>query len=166
MKRETSRNIYIKYSLIILLMFILIVLSLFIISWITHKDIDYGPDPHTHVVFLVQQGDGNMSSGCLFELTGGCGPSVKITEHCIKVGKEGRSLITLRWPEDGNSSYSIDFRQRTDDEKWLDAAETIGFDAPLELKDQDIFNGDILIIQLVENETKIVLHQDHIIYRE
>lgn len=118
---------------------------------------DFPDDPeknYLHIVADLSQGEGNLTSGCLFELIKGSGDGVEIKDFTIKVGKEGGASISLKWPEDGNISYSIDSQQRIDDEKWWDAAETMGFDAPLGLT--GINNRDSIEIKIVYKNDDIV----------
>jgi FlaG/FlaF family flagellin (archaellin) len=57
----------------------------------------------------LRQGDGNISNGCLFVLTKGAGNGVYMEDHIIKVCKKGEMPVSLKWPEDGNTTaYNID----------------------------------------------------------
>jgi flagellin-like protein len=79
---------------VILMVAITVVLAGVLYVWAT--DIIQIPvgEPNTFVAIL-EQGDGNMTSGCLFILTKGSGDKVRIDEYQIKISEEGKSPITL-----------------------------------------------------------------------
>ncbi|MCK5562137.1 MAG: hypothetical protein KAJ51_16175 [Thermoplasmata archaeon] len=112
----------------------------------------------------VRQGEGNLTEGSFVTLTKGSGEGVKIADYTIRVGKEGRTLIPLRWPADGNSSYSIDSQQRLDDDKWWDAAETMGFDAPAGL--WNIVDGDTIEVKIKNEVSGDIVFSGSFTYRE
>ncbi len=118
------------------------------------------------ILATLDQGDGNMTSGCLFTLTKGSGSSVRIRDYTIRVGAEGKSLIALRWPEDGNSSYSIDTKLTPDDGEWWEATERMGFDAPPGLKAQDITDGNTIEVKIKNERTGNVVYTGKFTYRD
>ncbi|MCK5560109.1 MAG: type IV pilin [Thermoplasmata archaeon] len=118
------------------------------------------------IIATLDQGDGNMTSGCLFTLSKGSGSSVEIRDYTILVGKAGQSPIALRWPEDGNSTYTIDIGLYGDDGLWWDAAETMGFDAPAGLKAQDITDGDTIEVIIKNEKTETIVYTGSFNYRD
>jgi flagellin-like protein len=147
---------------IILMVAITVVLASVLYLWI--ENLIEEPNPPESIHAELEQGDGNLTEGCLFTLTKGSGDSVKIKDYTIRVGKEGRSLIPLRWPKDGNSSYTIDSGMKSNDEDFWDATETMGFDAPSWLT--GIHNGDSIEVIIKNEATGDIVFKRTFIYNE
>jgi flagellin-like protein len=147
---------------VILMVAITVVLAGVLYLWVVQL-IDRpegGPD---NIVASLEQGDGNMTSGCLFILTKGSGERVRIDEYRIRISEKGKSPITLEWPEDGNSSYSLGDEHPNDSEFW-DATERIGFDAPPHLTDIEV--GEIVEVSLVHLKTNKVVFSSSFTYHD
>jgi FlaG/FlaF family flagellin (archaellin) len=116
------------------------------------------------IIANLEQGPGNMTSGCLFTLQKGSGEPVKISDYRFKVGERGNSLYTLKWPDDGNTTYSIDSMLRTNDGEWWDATEVIGFDAPPGLT--GVEDGDTLEVSIIFLGSSEVVYFGQFTYRD
>ncbi len=147
---------------VILMVAITVVLAGVLYVWVT--SLSSTEDTVENIVAQIGQGEGNLTEGSFVIVTKGSGEGVKIADYTIRVGKEGRTLIPLRWPADGNSSYSIDSQQRLDDDKWWDAAETMGFDAPAGL--WNIVDGDTIEVKIKNEVSGDIVFSGSFTYRE
>jgi flagellin-like protein len=148
---------------VILMVAITVVLAGVLYVWVTQ--IAQPPDDDLRqIVASLDQGDGNMTSGCLFTLTKGSGDKVRIEEYSIKVSEEDRSPVTLEWPEDGNSTYTLDSKQYANDGDYWDATERMGFDAPPGLT--GIEDGEVIEVSIVHMESDTVVFSSKFNYHD
>ena len=105
----------------------------------------------------LNQGEGNLISGCLFTITNDDSKSFQIEEYWIQAGIDV-NFVTLDWPEDGNQSYNVGA-------SW-DPGETIGFDAPPELQSMKIVDGDEIYVIIHHLETDDLVFSRSIVYKE
>ncbi|MCK5560367.1 MAG: hypothetical protein KAJ51_07220 [Thermoplasmata archaeon] len=153
-----------KFCLIILII-IIIFFVIFTYTWIP-TDHPTRPPQLESIVAELEQGDGNMSSGCLFVLIKGKGSSVNIEDYYIKVNKKGQMPITLKWPEDGNITHYSTSSYIVDEYEWWDFYEVMGFDAPPQLRKQNITDGEIIEVKIVHIETNTLVFKDEFIYQD
>jgi hypothetical protein len=124
-----------------------------------------GPSSNDEIIIAeLKQGDGNISSGCLFVLTKGPGERVNLENYHVKVCKKGHYPVIFKWPEDYNTS-SIIYRDFIDP-KWWDATARIGFDAPPELQIQNIVDGDIIEVSIININTGAEVYFGSFTYRD
>ena len=148
---------------VILMVAITVVLAgvLYVWAWQIVEPPGNHPD---HLVAILEQGEGNRSTGCLFTLTKGSGDKVRIDEYRITVSEKDRSPVTLKWPEDGNNTYSLDSGEYTNDGDFWDATERIGFDAPSNLN--GIEDGEGVEVSIVHTKTETVVFSGQFIYHD
>ena len=143
---------------------ITVVLAGVLYVWVT-QIVNQG---QTHVpetiIATLDQGEGNISSGVLFILEKGGGESKEIADYNIRVGKEGASLITLKWPQNGNSTFSLDSDAKSNDDKFWDTTERMGFDAPPGLT--GVSDGDKIEVKILNIVTSEVVYSHYFIYRD
>jgi flagellin-like protein len=148
---------------VILMVAITVVLAGVLYVWVT--SLSTTEDKVENIVATLDQGDGNMTSGVLFVIQKGSGDSVKIADYRFKVGKEGGSLLTLKWPDDGaTGDYNIDSGLRADDGLWWDATERVGFPAPSGLGNID--DGDTIEVSIINLDSGDVVYTSTFVYRE
>jgi hypothetical protein len=157
-----------KITIIAVIIVILIVSISICYLWIKYiEEIDHESiTTGRGLDYTLDQGWGNMTSGVLIVLQKGSG-SVEIDDIRIKVAKKGEAQLTLKWPEDGNTTdYSIDSELRKDDDKWWDTTERIVFDASPELQAQNIVDGDTIEVEIINIETEEVVFSSSFTYRD
>lgn len=146
-KKSDSKLILIIVAVLIIVIIIPIILAGVLYFWVT--SLSSPEDTYLETIVAdLNQGDGNMDSGCLFTLQKGSGEPVLIEDYWFKVGERGRTSVLLEWPRDGNNTASnIDSSIKTDDELWWDQTEIIGFDAPTRLT--GIEDGDRIEVEII-----------------
>jgi flagellin-like protein len=147
---------------VILMVAITVVLAGVLYVWVT--SLSTTEDEVELIVATLEQGDGNMTTGVLFVLTKGSGESVEIKDYRIRIGEEGKSPITLKWPDDGSSEYNLDSGLKTNDGDWWDATERMGFEAPSTLT--GIGDGDKIEVSIINLGTGDVVFTSTFTYRE
>jgi hypothetical protein len=116
-------------------------------------------------VGALKQGDGNMTSGCLFEIYKLSGEPIRINNYRFKVSGVTGQPITLQWPDDGNTTaYTIDSGMGGSDSDCWNPVETIGFDAPPGLT--GIEDGDKIEVLVLNREYGEVVFSDSFIYQD
>ncbi len=149
---------------VILMVAITVVLAGVLYVWVTGLS---GSDDDLELEMItgeVRQGPGNKTVGCLVEIQKSGGKDIRVADYSIKIGKAGRSPISLTWSKDGNTSYDIDSKQRSDDEKWWDSPEIMGFDAPPSLS--DLAQGDIIKVSIVKIDGGDIIFAQEFQYSE
>jgi hypothetical protein len=125
-------------------------------------------EPENGVVDVItaklEQGPGNMDSGCLFTLTKMSGEPTRVHDYRFHVSGENGVPVTLKWPEDANMTISIiDSDLKENDERWWDTGELIGFDAPPGLT--GIEDGDKIIVEILNIENASIVFSSSFTYR-
>lgn len=146
---------------VILMVAITVVLAGVLYVWVT--SLSTTEDTVETITGTLKQGGGNATEGVFFTLNKGSGKGVEIADYTFRVGEKGKTLIVLKWPADGNSTYSIDSGQKPEDDKWWDAAETVGFDAPTQL--ENIGDGSEIEVKIKNEETGQIVFSNTFTYR-
>jgi hypothetical protein len=123
---------------------------------------------YNEVIYInakLNQGNGNATSGVLFEIKKGSGESVEIADYIFKVCEKGGPLHTLKWPEDGNTTaYSLDSGLKANDGDWWDQTEIIGFDAPPGLT--GVIDGDLIEVRIIHINTGNIVYSESFTHRD
>jgi flagellin-like protein len=154
---------------VILMVAITVVLAGVLYVWVT--SLSSTEDTVENIVATLDQGDGNVSAGVLFTIQKGSGDSIQISDYRFKVGKEGGTLYTLRWPNDGNTTaFNIDSQLKTNDGDWWDATERVGFDSPSALRtlwqNKQLNDGDSIEVSIINLDSGDVVYTNTFTYRD
>jgi hypothetical protein len=151
-------------KLIAIILTIIIIYGTYI--WVTNMHIP-PEESEENIIATLNQGDGNMTSGCLFTITNNDTESYQISVYRIRIGKKGDAQVYLKWPNDGNTTaYNIDSSLKSNDGEWWDSGETIGFDVSPELKKQNIFDGDTIEVEILNINMGDVVYKGEFIYHD
>ena len=163
-KKSDSKLILVIVAVVVVVIIIPIILAGVLYIWVTSLSDPY--DNHVETIVAdLNQGDGNMTSGCLFTLRKGSGESVLIEDYRFRVWERGRTSVYLEWPSDGNNTASgIDSSIKNDDELWWDQTEIIGFDAPTGLT--GIEDGDRIEVEIINMAYGEVVFSSSFTYRD
>ncbi|MCK5603559.1 hypothetical protein KAR91_16865 [Candidatus Pacearchaeota archaeon] len=128
-------------SILFLKLLIIVVIFIILYLWVFHEEEPEIEYKYSYAI-VAKQGEGNISSGCFIELVNVVGPELEISNYYFKVGKEDHRPISLRWPDDGNTTrYNIDSGSKANDGDYWGHFEKIGFDTSSELMNQNKNKG-------------------------
>jgi hypothetical protein len=158
-------------TIIVVIVFIFIIIPLIIVIagvlyvWSTPLDEPRFFQPYQPNFARLDQGPGNMTSGCLFTLQKEDGAPVKIENYRFQVGRKGSIMHSLKWPDNGNTTaYSIDSNIKANDGDWWDFTEIVGFDAPSGLT--GIEDGNFVEVKIVDFGYDEIVFSSSFVYRD
>ena len=164
-KKEDRTVLWLVVVLVVIFVVIPIIIAGVLYVWVSSSSSSsYEDGSIVNLVATLDQGDGNMDSGCLFVIQKGSGDSVRIENYRFKVSKEGYNPVTLRWPQDGNMTFSIDSGLKSNDDEWWDATERVGFDAPPGLT--GVYDGDRVEVDIINLQSGDVVYSSSFTYRD